>query len=94
MEAGQGSEGNLAVVVNEEQNKEALLKLIRKGAPSVAPQEKDDEEEIDPRVKVTLRIKKSVTERLEMASKERPLKTPANTWITEAILEKLKKEGF
>ncbi len=31
---------------------------------------------------------------MEGASKERPLKTPANTWITEAILEKLKKEGF
>jgi hypothetical protein len=29
-----------------------------------------------------------------MASKDRPLKTPANTWITEAILEKLKKESF
>jgi hypothetical protein len=33
-------------------------------------------------------------ERVEGASKERPLKPPANTWITEAILEKLKKRGF
>lgn len=94
MDAGQGSEGNLAVTVTEEQNKEALLKLIRKGAPSVPTKEKEDEEDVDPRIKLTLRIKKSVIERLEMASKERPLKTPANTWITEAILEKLKKEGF
>jgi hypothetical protein len=43
---------------------------------------------------MTLRVRKSLIERVEGASKERPLKTPANTWITEAILEKLKKEGF
>jgi hypothetical protein len=94
MDAEQGSEGNLAVVVNEEQNKEALLKLIRKGAPSVPLPEKDEEEELDPRINLIMRLKKSVSERVKMAAKERPFKTPANTWITEAILEKLKKEGF
>jgi hypothetical protein len=94
MEAGQGGEGNLAISITDEEKKDALLKLIRRGAPSVPPKEKEDEEEVDPRIKLTLRIKKSVIERLEMASKDRPLKTPANTWITEAILEKLKKESF
>jgi hypothetical protein len=94
MDGEQGSEGNLAVVVNKEQNKEALIKLIRKGAPSVPLPEKDEIENEDPRIKLTLRVRKSLIERVEGASKERPLKTPANTWITEAILEKLKKEGF
>lgn len=93
MEGGQGTEDNLAL--NDEDKKDALIKLIRKGAPSVPIKDKEIEEgEEDPRTKITVRIKKSLVERLEMASKERPLKTPANTWITEAIIEKLKKEGF
>lgn len=93
MEGGEGMEGNLSL--NEDDKKDALIKLIRKGAPSVPIKEKEVEEgEEDPRVKVTVRIKKSLVERLEMASKERPLKTPVNTWITEAILDKLKKEGL
>jgi len=93
MEGGQGAEGNLAL--NDEDKKDALIKLVRKGAPSVPLKEKeDDAAEDDPRTKVTIRIKKSVIERFEMATRERPLKTPVNTWITEAILDKLKKEGF
>jgi len=93
MEGGQGAEGNLAL--NDEDKKDALIKLVRKGAPSVPLKEKEDDvAEDDPRTKVTIRIKKSIIERFEMATRERPLKTPVNTWITEAILDKLKKEGF
>ena len=93
MEEGQGSGESLEDNLSGEQKKEALLKLIRKGAPSVPAREKDEEEE-DPRVKLTLRIRKSFIGRLEKASKEKLFKTPVNSWVTEAILEKLKKEGF
>ncbi len=93
MDAGQGTDENLAL--NDDEKKDALIKLIRKGAPSVPIKEKEIEEgEEDPRVKLSVRMKKSLVERIEMASRERSLKTPANTWITEAVLEKLKKEGF
>lgn len=93
MDVGQGIEENLAL--NEEERKDALIKLIRKGAPSVPVKEKEiGEGDEDPRTKVTIRIKTSLVERLEIAAKERPLKTPVNTWITEAILAQLKKEGF
>jgi hypothetical protein len=41
---------------------------------------------------ITLRVRKSLIERVEGASKERPLKTPANTRITEAVMPPLEKE--
>ena len=92
IEIGQGSEGNLAL--NTEEKKDELIKLVRKGAPSVPVKEKEiGEEDDDPRAKLSVRVKKSIVERLEAAARARPLKTPVNTWITEAILEKLKKEG-
>jgi len=92
MEMGQGSDGT--PVLSENEKKDALIKLIRKGAPSVPVKEKEEgEADEDPRIKVTIRIKKSIVDRFEAAVRERPLKTPANTWITEAIIEKLKKEG-
>ena len=80
-------------LLSAEQKKEGLLKLIRKGAPSVPSRETVEEEE-DPRVKLTIRIRKSFIERMEKASKEKLLKTSVNTWATEAMLEKLKREGF
>jgi hypothetical protein len=86
--------GNVAVDLSEEERHVAMLKLIRKGAPSVPVEQKKAMESEDPVVKSTLRMKKSIGERIEMAAKARSLKTSANNWITEAILDKLKKEGF
>lgn len=91
IEEEQGTEGNLAI--SEDERRDALLKLIRKGAPSVPPKE-TEESAVDERVKLTLRFKKSILERIEAAAADRPLKTPVNTWVSEAILDKLKKEGF
>jgi hypothetical protein len=93
MEAGQGSEGNLAVSITDEEKKDALLKLIRKGAPSV-PIQQEEEEHLSDRVRFSIRMARTLLERLTRAADDRDFKTPANTWITEAILEKLKKEGF
>jgi predicted HicB family RNase H-like nuclease len=90
MEPEQGSDGSLAL--NEQEKKEALLKLIRKGAPSVpVPQEAISEE--NERVRFSIRIPRGLLERVTQAAESRDLKTPVNTWITEAILSQLKKEG-
>ena len=91
MEGGQGGEGNLALSNND--NKEALIKLIRKGAPSVAPAEKPDRQPNE-RVQYPLRIPSAVLERATNAAAGRDVRTPVNTWITEAMLTQLKKEGF
>ena len=41
--------------------------------------------------KILLRIPNDLLSRVETALNSRPLKTPRNTWILEAILEKLEK---
>lgn len=88
---GQGSEGNLAL--NEGEKKEALIKLIRKGAPSVPPKE-SVEGEVSERVRYSIRMSRPLLERINRAASDRDLETPLNTWITESILAQLKKEGF
>ena len=90
MEAEQGSEGNLAL--SDDQRKDALLKLIRKGAPSVPREEVSAD--ISTRARFSLRIKRDLLERVEQAAKGRAVETPVNTWLIEAIIDKLKKEGF
>jgi hypothetical protein len=87
--AGQGTEN----LLTDSQRQEQLLRLIRKGAPSVPKPDTFEDDEEAP-VKFTLRYPRSVSERIEEAKKDRPVNTPVNTWIIEAILEKLKKEGF
>lgn len=91
MEGGEGSEGTLALSNND--NKEALIKLIRRGAPSVAPAEKADRQ-LNERAQFPLRVPITVFERATNAAAGRDVRTPVNTWITEAILAQLKKEGF
>ena len=88
---GQGTEGNLAL--NEEDKKEALIKLVRKGAPSV-PQKEAREGDLNERVRFSMRITQGLLERINRAVNDRDLKIPINTWLTEAILMQLKKEGF
>lgn len=90
METGQGDEGNLAL--NDDENKEALLKFIKKGAPSIPPKEREGKESGE-RMQYPLRIPIAFFERIKRAALRRDLKTPVNTWITEAILAQLKKEG-
>jgi predicted DNA binding CopG/RHH family protein len=83
--------GNKNPNLNDKDRDAALLALIKKGGRSARVVE--DEEQI-PEKRISLRIAEDVAERIKQAAKARPIKTPSHTWIVEAILEKLKKEGF
>lgn len=83
--------GNAAPALNDKERDAALLALIKKGGRSARSVE--DEEQI-PEKRISLRIPEDVAERIKQAAKSRPIKTPSHTWIVEAVLEKLKKEGF
>jgi hypothetical protein len=78
--------------LSDSERQDALLKLIRKGAPSIPRPETFEEE--DKPTKFTLRFPQILAERMKQAADDRPVNTPLNTWIIEAILEKLKREGF
>ena len=94
IEEGQGSEGNLAL--SEDQKRDALIKLVRKGAPSV-PQESEGEDIPSERARFSVRVHRSILERVTIAAKntakKRQTEFPVNSWITEAILAQLKKVG-
>lgn len=85
--------GNTAPNLNDKERDAALLALIKKGGRSARPGDVEDEEQI-PEKRISLRIPEDVAERIKQAAKSRPIKTPSHTWIVEAVLEKLKKEGF
>lgn len=91
MDEGQG--GDIVSMLNEDQRKEALIKLVRKGAPSVPPKDQE-EREGKKRLKYTLRITSGLMERINRAASNRDIMTPVNTWVTDAITLALKKEGF
>ncbi len=42
---------------------------------------------------VLLRIPGNLADRIDNATKARPIRTPRHSWILEAILEKLEREG-
>ena len=84
-------EGSLAL--SEDARKEQLLKLIRKGAPSV-PSKEGEGKEVSDRMQYPLRLPTALFDRVKRAASEKPLRTPVNTWLTEAILAQLKKDGF
>lgn len=77
--------------LNDKEKDAALLALIKKGGRSARLI--DDEYPIQEK-RISLRILEDVSERIKQAAKAREIKTPSHTWIVEAILEKLKKEGF
>lgn len=83
--------GNIAPNLNDKEKDAALLALIKKGGRSARPLE--DEDQVQEK-RISLRIPEDVAERIKQAAKARPIKTPSHTWIVEAVLEKLKKEGF
>ena len=84
--------GNLSSNFNDKEKDTALLALIKKGGRSARPL--DDEDDQIQEKRISLRIAEDVAERIKQATKARPIKTPNHTWIVEAVLEKLKKEGF
>jgi hypothetical protein len=44
-------------------------------------------------ISVLLRLQANIAERLDFAIKAKPIRTPRHSWILEAILEKLEREG-
>jgi predicted HicB family RNase H-like nuclease len=80
------------ISLSEQDKKDALIKLIRKGAPSVPVREEAASDENE-RVRFSVRISRGLLERITGAADNRDVKTPVNTWITEALLAQLKKEG-
>jgi uncharacterized protein (DUF4415 family) len=76
---------------NDKERDAALLALIKKGGRSARPVEEDDQIQ---EKRISLRIPEDIVERIKQATKVRAIKTPSHTWIVEAVLEKLKREGF
>ncbi len=83
--------GNLSSNFNDKEKDTALLALIKKGGRSARTL--DDEDQVQEK-RISLRLPEDVAERIKQAAKARAIKTPSHTWIVEAVLEKLKKEGF
>lgn len=70
---------------DEESSESEINAVISKGG-SVARTKQNAGSE-----KILLRIPNDLLNRVETALTTRPLKTPRNTWILEAILEKLER---
>lgn len=66
--------------------------LINKGG-SVASSNSETKTKKNPSA-VNLHLPDTLIERVDTAVKDRTLKTPRHTWLLEAVLEKLEKEGF
>jgi uncharacterized membrane protein len=69
-------------IQDEETSQSQINAVISKGG-SVANQDKAKTE------KILIRIPNTLLDRVDTDLTTRPLKTPRNTWILEAILEKL-----
>lgn len=73
-------------IQEEEVSEREINAVIDKGG-SVAKKKSNKNVE-----KILIRIPTELLSKVENALTTRPLKTPRNTWILEAILEKLEKE--
>jgi uncharacterized membrane protein len=72
-------------IQDEETSQSQINAVISKGG-SVANQDKAKTE------KILIRIPNTLLDRVDTDLTTRPLKTPRNTWILEAILEKLERQ--
>ena len=68
-----------------ESSENEINAVISKGG-SVAKKEKAGNQ------KILIRIPNNILDRVDTDLTARPLKTPRNTWILEAILEKLERQ--
>jgi hypothetical protein len=80
------------VDLSEQSNRDAMLKLIRKGAPSVPPKEIKSSFATE-RTQFPLRVPVAIFQRVNQAVAGRDIPTPINSWIIEAILAQLKREN-
>ena len=76
--------------VGGEANEGELLAFIKKGGSSARPVAA----ERATLRKFTFRVKEDIVSRIEKAVASREVQTTNTAWITEAILEKLKREHF
>jgi hypothetical protein len=76
--------------VGGEANEAELLAFIKKGGSSARPAAA----ERATLRKFTFRVKEDIVSRIEKAVASREVQTTNTAWITEAILEKLKREHF
>lgn len=72
-------------IQDEEKSESQINAVISKGG-SVAKTDKAGNQ------KILIRIPNDLLDRIETSLSSRPLKTPRNTWILEAILEKLESK--
>jgi uncharacterized membrane protein len=72
-------------IQDEETSESQINAVISKGG-SVANQDKAGNQ------KILIRIPANLLDRVDTDLTARPLKTPRNTWILEAILEKLERQ--
>jgi uncharacterized membrane protein len=70
---------------DEEKSESQINAVISKGG-SVAKKDKTGNQ------KILIRIPNELLDRVDTDLTARPLKTPRNTWVLEAILEKLEKQ--
>ncbi len=75
--------------VGGEPNEAELLAFIKKGGSSARPSA-----QCATLRKFTFRIKEDIAARIEKAVSAREVQTTNTAWITEAILEKLKREHY
>ena len=75
--------------VGGEPNEAELLAFIKKGGSSARPAA-----ERTTLRKFTFRVKEDIVSRIEKAVASREVQTTNTAWITEAILEKLKREHY
>lgn len=76
-----------------EPKEQSVMALINKGG-STAASGIDEEREGDKEIAIILRMPKGTVSRADKARKTRKVKTPRNTWLMEAVIEKLEREGF
>jgi hypothetical protein len=72
-------------IQDEETSESEINAVISKGG-SVAKQSSAENQ------KILIRIPSDLLNRVDTDLSSRPLKTPRNTWILEAILEKLERQ--
>jgi hypothetical protein len=72
-------------IQDEETSQSQINAVISKGG-SIANQDKAKTE------KILIRIPNNLLDRVDTDLSSRPLKMPRNTWILEAILEKLERQ--
>lgn len=67
-------------------NEKQISQLINKGG-SVAASDNDSDKQ------VLVRLPKDLLEQVDELAKGRRIRTPRNTWIVEALYEKVEREG-